>query len=124
VSSLVLDTSAIVAYAQGSVDVGEPISEVRDSGGVVLVPLVCLVEAAREVDDDMLHLLTEHPACELEPLTGDGWPMAATTTRMLGRLDLAVALIAAATGGGFVLTGEPDAYGALGEDVVIPLAPM
>lgn len=121
-STLVLDTSAIIAYAKGSVDVGEPISEVHDAGGVVLVPVVCLVEAAREVDDGMLHLLTEHPACELEPLATDGWPMAAATTRMLGRLDLALALIAAAAGGGFVLTGEPDAYGALGEDVAIPLS--
>jgi hypothetical protein len=121
VSLLVLDTSAIVAYARGSVDVGEPIAEVSDAGGVVLLPVVCLVEAARRVDDHMLHLLTDHPACEVDPVTADGWPMAAATTRVLGRLDLAVALIAAATGGGFVLTAEPDAYGPLGEDVVIPL---
>ncbi|GAA0919282.1 hypothetical protein [Virgisporangium aurantiacum] len=123
-NSLVLDTSAIIAYATGSVDVGEPISEVNDAGGVVVVPVVCLVEAAREVDDGMLHVLAEHPASDLEPLADDGWPMAAATTRMLGRLDLAVALIAAASGGGFVLTGEPEAYGTLGEDVVIPLTPM
>jgi hypothetical protein len=123
VSVLVLDTSAIVAFARGSVDVGEPIAEVRDAGGVVLVPVVCLVEAARHVDDDMLHLLTDHPACEVDPLPADGWPMAAATTRLLGRLDLAVALIAAATVGAFILTAEPDAYGTLGEDVVIPLNP-
>jgi hypothetical protein len=121
VSLLVLDTSAIIAYATGSVDVGEPMAEVRDAGGVVLLPVVCLVEASRTVDAAMLHLLTEHPACEVDPLTGDEWPMAATTTRMLGRLDLAVALMAAATGGGFVLTAEPASYGHLGEDVVIPL---
>jgi hypothetical protein len=54
VSALVLDTSAIVAYAGGSVDVGEPMAEVGDAGGVVVVPVVCLVEAARKVDDDML----------------------------------------------------------------------
>ncbi|WP_203932133.1 hypothetical protein [Virgisporangium ochraceum] len=118
---LVLDTSAIVAFTQGSVDVGEPIAEVRDSGGTILVPVVCVVEAARTVDAAMLHLLTEHPACELVPLTGNEWPMAATTTLMLGRLDLATSLMAAASRGGFVLTGEPLAYGALGEDVVISL---
>ena len=50
-SFLVLDTSAIIAYATGSVDVGEPMAEVRDAGGVVLVPVVCLVEASRTVDE-------------------------------------------------------------------------
>lgn len=120
-SLLVLDTSAVVAYATGSVDVGEPMAEVGDAGGVVLIPVVCLVEASRKVDPAMLHLLVEHPACELAPLTADEWPMAATTTRILGRLDLAVSLMAAATGGGFVLTAEPGSYGTLGEDVVIPL---
>jgi hypothetical protein len=27
---------------------------------------------------------TDASVCKLEPLTGDGWPMAATTLRMLG----------------------------------------
>jgi hypothetical protein len=58
VSLLVLDTSAIVAYAEGSIHVGEPISEVRDEGGLVVVPVVCLVEAARKVGDEMLKALT------------------------------------------------------------------
>jgi hypothetical protein len=107
VSLLVLDTSAIVAYAGGSVDVGGPMAEVGDSGGVVVAPVVCLVEAAREVDDHMLRVLVENPVCELEPLTGERWPMAATTVRMLGRLDLAVSLIAASANDGFLLTGEP-----------------
>jgi hypothetical protein len=69
----------------------------------------------------MLRVLVDNAVCELEPLTGDDWPMTATTIRMLGRLDLAVSLIAASSSGGFVLTGEPEAYGTLGEDVVIPL---
>jgi hypothetical protein len=121
VNTLVLDTSAVLAFADGSVDVGEPMIEVRDSAGVVLVPVVCLVEAARKAEDHMLRLLVENPVCELGPLTGEGWPMAATTVRMLGRLDLVVSLIAASETGGFLLTGEPGAYGSLGEDVVIPL---
>jgi hypothetical protein len=96
-------------------------AETGDGGGVVVVPVVCLVEAARRVGDDMLRVLVDNPVCELGPLTGDRWPMAATTVRLLGRLDLAASLIAASELGGFVLTGEPDAYGNLGEDVVIPL---
>jgi hypothetical protein len=118
-SVLVLDTSAIVSFGGGSIDVGEPMAEVRDEGGVVLVPVVCLVEASRTVDDRMLEVLVDNPVCELEPLTGERWRMAAVTLRMLGRLDLAVALIAASVFGGFVLTREPDAYGNLGDGVVI-----
>jgi hypothetical protein len=37
VSLLVLDTSAIKAFAAGSVDVGEPIAEVDADGGRVLI---------------------------------------------------------------------------------------
>jgi hypothetical protein len=87
--------------------------------GVVLVPAVCLIEAAQWVDDTMLRVLVDNPVCEIEPLTGERWPMAATTMRKLGRLDLAVTLLAATAGDGFVLTGEPDEYGDLGADVVI-----
>ncbi len=52
-SLLVLDTSAIKAFAAGSIDVGEPIAEVHSDGGRVVVPVVCLIEAARQVGDDM-----------------------------------------------------------------------
>ena len=40
-------------------------------GGVVLVPVVCLVEAARRVDLRMLEVLVDNPVCELAPLTGE-----------------------------------------------------
>jgi hypothetical protein len=49
------------------------------------------------------------------------WPALAAGTRGLGRLDLAAALYLATTGEGYVLTAEPDAYGDLGEDSVIPI---
>lgn len=120
-SLLVLDRSAIVAYAAGSVHVGEPISEVYADGGRVLVPVVCLIEAAREVGDEMPRLLVVHPACTVADLAGELWPALAAGTRVLGRLDLAVALLAATAGGGYVLTAEPEAYGDLGEDSVIPI---
>jgi len=59
VSLLVLDTSAVIAFSAGSVDVGEPIAEVHSEGGRVLVPVVCLMKAARQVGDDMPQLLAE-----------------------------------------------------------------
>jgi hypothetical protein len=74
VSLLILDTSAVVAFAVGSVDVGEPIVEVHDEGGRVLLPVVCLIEAARQVGDEMPGLLADHPACEVSPLTAELWP--------------------------------------------------
>lgn len=118
-SLLVLDTSAIVAFAEGSIHVGEPISEVRDEDGLVVVPVVCLVEAARKVGDDMLHLLVE--GSEVAPLMGERWAAVASGVRVLERLDLAVALLEASTRQGFLLTGEPDAYGDPGSDFVIPI---
>ncbi len=54
----------------------------------------------------------------MTPLTEELW---AAGVRILGRLDLAVALLAATTGDGYVLTAEPESYGDIGEDSVIPI---
>jgi hypothetical protein len=121
VSLLVLDTSAIKAFAAGSVDVGEPIVEVHADGGRVVIPIVCLIEAARHVGDDMPRLLVDHPACEALPLTAELWPAVTAGVRILGRLDLAFALLVATTGNGYVLTAEPEAYGEIGENSVIAI---
>ncbi len=95
--------------------VGEPIAEVHSEGGRIVVPVVCLIEAAGEVGDGMPRLLLRHPACTVPPVTVEMWPALAAGTRRVGRLDLAT------TGEGCVLTAEPDAYGDLGEDTVIPI---
>jgi hypothetical protein len=105
VSLPVLDTSAIKAFAAGSIDAGEPILEVHSAGGRVVLPVVCLIEAARrvvlpvlclieaarQVGDDMPCLLVDHPTCEVAPLTEELWAAVTAGTRILGRLDLAVA---------------------------------
>jgi hypothetical protein len=88
---------------------------------VVVVPVICLIEAAREVGDDMLRLLVDHPACTAPPVTVQMWTALAAGTRVLGRLDLAAALLAGTAGEGYVLTGEPEAYGDLGQDSIIPI---
>ena len=80
----VLDTSAIVAFAAGSVNVGGPITEVSSEGGRVVVPVVCLIEAARRVGEDMPRLLIDNPACEVEPLAGDRWAVLAAGAQVLG----------------------------------------
>jgi hypothetical protein len=121
VSLLVLDTSAVVAFAAGSVDAGEPIAEVYDEGGRVIVPVLCLIEAASQVGDDLPRMLAEHPVCEVLSLAAQSWPVVTAGARVLGRVDLSAALLAATTGEGYVLTGEPEAYGDLGGDSVIAI---
>jgi hypothetical protein len=62
VTDLVLDTSALVAYAAGSVDVGEPVIEVHNEGGRAIIPFACLVEAAQQCidgDDDLVNVRIE-----------------------------------------------------------------
>ena len=44
---LVLDTSAVLAYASHSINVGEVISEVVDEGAQVGASVVCLAEGVR-----------------------------------------------------------------------------
>jgi hypothetical protein len=61
----------------------------------------------------MPRVLIDHPACDLSPLTSGQWQAVTAGVRILGRLDLAVALLAATTGESYVLTREPEAYGAI-----------
>lgn len=85
---LVLDTSAILAYAGTSIHVGETIAEVVDEFGKIGVPTACLAEASRLVEpklSDGIALLTHHPACVILPALEEdwtaesGWPAAPTT---------------------------------------------
>jgi hypothetical protein len=73
------------------------------------------------VGDDMPRLLVDHRACDVWPLTGDLWTAVTAGVRIPGRLDLAVALLSATTGEGYVLTAEPEAYGDIGRDSVIAI---
>ena len=60
---IVLDTSAIVAYTRGSIDVGEVIAEVDDERAAAALPVLCLVEATQHiVDAGHLDLLVNHSA--------------------------------------------------------------
>jgi len=120
----VLDTSAVLAYATGSVDVGEPMTLVEADGGQVIVPAVCLIEAARKVDDPMLAVLAVlagHPAVTIAGLDAGHWEALAHGTRELGRLDLASALLAATPAGRYLLTAEPAAYQRPGARFIIDL---
>jgi hypothetical protein len=119
---LVLDTSAVLAYVAGSIDVGELIAEVADEGRWVGVPAPCLVDAFRRSHlDDLaaLRVLTRHPRCVVLPMLAEDWEPVAQRARALDRVDLALCLVEALERGGYVATAEPDAYGGTGDLPVI-----
>jgi hypothetical protein len=121
---LVLDTSAILAYAGTSIGVGETIAEVVDEGGRFALPVICLAEASRLVPDDQaagVLLLVEHPYAVVSPTPVSDWQVLAEWTRILGRVDTASALVEAINWTAYVLTGEPAEYGDIDELPVIPI---
>jgi hypothetical protein len=110
---LVLDTSAVLAYAATSINVGETLAEVVDEGGRFGVSVPCLAEASRLVDE--VHalgvpLLVQHPNCSILPVLAEDWSAVAGWTKVLGRVDLATSLLEAIDREAYVLTGEPGEY--------------
>jgi hypothetical protein len=119
---VVLDTSAILAFSRGSIPVGDTAAEVDDDGGLIGLPIACLVEARwRLADAGRLSLLVHHRATELITAPGD-WPALAAALDVAGRQDAASALLAAVHWGCDVLTAHPRRYAALaGGSPVIPI---
>jgi hypothetical protein len=87
--AVVLDTSALLGYADGNVAVGELIAEVADEDRRVAVPAACFAQARAAVDDDVaaahLLLLTSAPTISIEPL-GLGWPNTAESIWRIGEI--------------------------------------
>jgi hypothetical protein len=75
-----------------------------------------LAAAAVHADNALVDLLTKHPAFEPVELGWTRWPALAATFGMLGRLDVAGALLSALDHDCDVLTTEPWLYAALGDD--------
>lgn len=112
---LVLDATAITAYARGSVDVGELITEVAEEGARIAVPVTCLAEAAAPIVDPTeyasLEVLAGHPAVDLIDTDPALWRQLAAATAVLGSLGRAVAALTVTEGlAEYVVTAEPDAY--------------
>ena len=61
---VVLDTSAVLAYAAGAERVGLFVALLADRGEAAVIPATCLAAAYREVDLtawDLVDLLASHP---------------------------------------------------------------
>jgi len=118
---VLLDTSAVVAFAEESINVGEVLAEVADENGKFGVPVTCLATAAaRMTNRDRLELLVRQPGCVVLPVLPEDWPPLALGMRVVGRLDLAVTLLAASRHDDpSVLSAEPEAYAPAGDAISV-----
>jgi hypothetical protein len=96
---LVLDTDAVLAYADGSLTVARFISKAADAEDFVLVPALCLAEAYRRADSrswNHLDVLSSLDAAVVTPVEPDDLPFLGGHARTLGSKHLAHAVLAAA----------------------------
>jgi hypothetical protein len=114
---VVLDTTAVIAFGNGSDHVGEVIRELVDEGVDFGVPVLCLVDAAGNVKDERWHvlqLLASHPHCALLPLLSTDWRAVAAATRLLGDAGRATAALPVARDEAhYVMTADPGEYSGL-----------
>ncbi|MEV6349312.1 hypothetical protein [Actinoplanes sp. NPDC051851] len=114
---LVLDSSAIAAWVRGSPAVGELLAEIDREGGLVVVPLTCLLQASAQIktDREWLYLLLEHPATQVVSDDPDDWEMLSSAITLLGAADLASAGWLALECGVDVLTRHAELYAGLAD---------
>jgi hypothetical protein len=89
--TVVLDTSAVLAYTKGSIAVGELLSIVADDGDTALVPAACLAEAYRRLVDDgdeLLGVLASVPCVEVAALSADQAASVGVVARGATGIDL------------------------------------
>ncbi len=121
--AIVLDTTALTAWARESVAVGELIAEIEDDHGAVLVPMACLVEAAYRTGmlaEQRLRMLLDLPTVFLVVDDPEDWPALAATRNLVERADLAAAAWLAVDAQVQVMTSDPRWYSAVngGRDVL------
>lgn len=111
---LVLDATAVAAYATGSIHVGEVLAEAADDHGRVAVPFDTLILACADGCE----------AAAVKPLVALrhvevvnnrwSWQKLGVAAHLLGGVDRAWAALLADSGeAAFILTAEPEVYGGL-----------
>lgn len=98
-AALVLDADAVLAYANGSINVGERISRAADAADFVIVPALCLAEAYRRVEGDAwqyLGVLSDLETTVVTPVRPDDALFLGGHARTLGSKHLAHAVLEAA----------------------------
>lgn len=113
---LVLDASAVTAYAAGSIHLGEVLAEAADERGTLIaLPYPALVLAvAGGADGHAITPLPHLPHVEIVDEWDRGWHRMGAATALLGTLDRAWAALMIDDGRAeLVLTADPDAYGGI-----------
>lgn len=112
---LILDTSALLAYTAGSMDVAETLNQVIENGARFGVPADVAAEALAQLDDShdrsVLHRLLASDSCVPVDVYGDDWQELAHWRRATGSLDRAAVVLSACEHRAYVLTAEPKLYG-------------
>ena len=121
---VILDTTAIRAFLDGDIAIGELILEVTDSGGHKWASPRCAWPTVADTDfaRDHLRLLADHHATTITPATTD-WQALAAAHAITGRLDAAVAVLTAIDTDALVLTAQPGVYAGLAGDRILPIDP-
>ncbi|MEV0154252.1 hypothetical protein AB0H57_10995 [Micromonospora sp. NPDC050686] len=121
----VLDTGALMAYAQSVDAVGEAVVEAADAGETVAVPLVCLLEAYSLLDHtehEFLRMLRRNPAVQvvtpaLHVDRADDCPVIGGMARQTGRLGAGhAAFVAISSAAGLVTSRADQVRKVLGDD--------
>ncbi|MFY1686580.1 hypothetical protein [Plantactinospora sp. WMMB782] len=120
---IVLDSTAIAAYADRSIAVGEIITQVGEENSLVALPVACLAEAFLHIHEGELPLvavLAAHPSTVVVNADVSDWLDLAGLARDLGRVDAATALMLALRTDGYILTKQPGLYDGFEGAPVIP----
>lgn len=120
--TLVLDTSAIVAYTrrETAVHVGDVLIQVFEDQAVAVLPSACLAEAVPAVaDTGLLDVLVAHDATMVLADGETMWRDVAAMAEVTGRPDTASAALAAIDFGANVLTRTPGMYAGIGKSGMV-----
>ena len=107
--TVILDTSALLAYTKGSVAVGELLSIITDDGDAALIPAACLAEAHRrstEGADALLSIIATIPCVEHTGLSPDQAPDVGVLARRGGGVDVGHAVAEAIARGAQLVTQD------------------